>query len=149
MPPDSDGTNVTIRWTSVAGVRYCLLRSAHLTVPAAYQLLATNILGQSGTTSYTDTNAASLSPLFYRVGVGNYIPPPTPPAPTLTCQYDAGSGTLQLSWSGAGFHLQVQANGLGSGITADWLDCPDGTTSALTVPVDPQQRCVFYRLVWP
>jgi hypothetical protein len=31
--------------------------------------VATNILGESGTTLYLDTNAASVSPQFYRVGV--------------------------------------------------------------------------------
>ena len=34
-------------------------------------LLATNLPGQPGTTTYTDTNVAAASPLFYRVGVGN------------------------------------------------------------------------------
>ena len=32
---------------------------------------ASDIPGQTGTTSYTATNAAGPSPLFYRVGVGN------------------------------------------------------------------------------
>jgi len=35
------------------------------------KVLATNLPGQPGTTTYTDTNAASLTPRFYRVGVGN------------------------------------------------------------------------------
>ena len=34
-----------------------------------YTPLATSIPGEPGTTTYTDTNAASLAPLFYRVGV--------------------------------------------------------------------------------
>jgi len=41
------------------------LSSAPLFTP-----LATDIPGQPGTTTYTDTNAAPLAPLFYRVGVG-------------------------------------------------------------------------------
>ena len=149
LTPESDGTNVTVRWTSVSGVSYYLLRSAHLTVPSAYRLLATNILGQSSTTSYTDTNAADLSPRYYRVGVGNYLAPPSPPRPTLTCQYDGGSGTLQLSWSGTGFHLQAQTNSLGVGLGTNWVDHPGGTTSPVTVPVDSENHSVFYRLVWP
>ena len=32
--------------------------------------LAPDIPGQSTTTTYTDTSAARLAPLFYRVGVG-------------------------------------------------------------------------------
>ena len=60
-------TNATVTWRSVAGVNYFLERSAD---PAAlFTLLATNILGQAGTTSYGDTNAAGKGPFFYRVGV--------------------------------------------------------------------------------
>ena len=54
-------------WQSVAGVNYLLERSANLAVP--FTLLATNILGQAGTTTYADTNAAGKGPFFYRVGV--------------------------------------------------------------------------------
>jgi hypothetical protein len=64
-------TNVTVSWQSVAGLSYYLLRSTNLTSWPPFQLLATNLPGQAGTTSYTDTNAARLAPLFYRVGVGN------------------------------------------------------------------------------
>ena len=68
---------------------------------------------------------------------------------SLTCQYDAGLGTLRLSWNGTGFHLQFKTNRLGDGIVTNWLDYAGGTTSPVTIPVDPQKRCVFYRLVWP
>jgi hypothetical protein len=61
------GSNVTVSWQSVAGVSYFLERSANLAAP--FTLLATNILGQAGTTSYTDTNATAPGPCFYRVGV--------------------------------------------------------------------------------
>ena len=46
---------------------YLVARSANLAVP--FTLVATNILGQVGTTTYADTNAAGAGPLLYRVGV--------------------------------------------------------------------------------
>ena len=64
-----DGTNVTVRWQSVAGVSYLLERSADLSATPPFTLLVPNLPGQPGTTSFTDTNAAGLVPLFYRVGV--------------------------------------------------------------------------------
>ena len=67
LPGSPDETNVTVTWQSVAGVTYFLERSTNLASP--FTPLATDIPGQSGTTSFTDTNAADLAPLFYRVGV--------------------------------------------------------------------------------
>jgi hypothetical protein len=61
------GTNVTVSWQSVAGINYFLERSANLATPFAP--LATNVVGQAGTTRYADANAVGLGPFFYRVGV--------------------------------------------------------------------------------
>jgi hypothetical protein len=63
------GTNVTVSWQSVAGVNYFLKRSANLASP--FTLVATNIIGQAGTTTYGDTNATGAGPFFYRVGVNS------------------------------------------------------------------------------
>jgi hypothetical protein len=60
-------TNVSVSWQSVAGVNYFLARSTNLTSP--FILQATNIVGQAGTTAYTDTNATGAGPFFYRAGV--------------------------------------------------------------------------------
>jgi hypothetical protein len=65
------GTNVTVSWQTVEGVSYFLERSTNLWASPPFTPLATGILGQPGATTYTDTNAPRLSPLFYRVGVGN------------------------------------------------------------------------------
>jgi len=61
----SSTTNATVTWQSVAGVNYYLERNANLGTP--FSLLAANITGQSGTTSYADTNANGAGWFFYRV----------------------------------------------------------------------------------
>jgi hypothetical protein len=65
------GSNVTVTWESVAGATYFLERSTNLSATMSLTPLAINLPGQPGTTSFTDTNATRLTPLFYRVGVGN------------------------------------------------------------------------------
>ncbi len=61
------GANVAVRWTSEAGITYFLERSTNLAGP--FTLLATNLVGQLSEFAYTDTNAASRGPFYYRVGV--------------------------------------------------------------------------------
>jgi hypothetical protein len=65
----SDGTSVRVNWQSVAGVSYFVERATNLAASSPFTLVATNLLGKPGTTSYTETNAASLTPVFYRGGV--------------------------------------------------------------------------------
>ena len=67
LSPSVTSTNATVSWQSVAGVDYSLERSANVASP--FLLVATNIVGQAGTTSYGDTNATGAGPFFYRVGV--------------------------------------------------------------------------------
>ncbi len=61
------GTNVTVTWQSVTDVNYYLERSTNLASP--FLPVASGMRGQSGTSVYTETNAVTVSPLFYRVGV--------------------------------------------------------------------------------
>ncbi|HYG35411.1 MAG TPA: choice-of-anchor Q domain-containing protein, partial [Clostridia bacterium] len=67
------GSNVAVTWQSVPSVKYFVERS---TIPGSATplestnsaVVATNLLGDPGTTTFIDTNAAATGPFFYRVG---------------------------------------------------------------------------------
>jgi len=61
--------SLTLCWSSVTNRTYFLERSTNLAQPATFSVLQSNVTGQVGTTSYTDTNAVGDGPFFYRVGV--------------------------------------------------------------------------------
>jgi len=66
-PPSISLNGATLTWQSQTNVTYYLQRSSQFTAP--FSTIQSNIVGQTGTTSYTDTNAANGTLLFYRVGV--------------------------------------------------------------------------------
>jgi hypothetical protein len=57
-----------VTWESQNTRMYYLQRSAALT-HSGFSTIQDNIIGQAGTTSYTDANALGPGPFFYRVGV--------------------------------------------------------------------------------
>jgi len=58
---------IKVSWQSVNTRSYYLQRSTDLTQP--FPVLQSNLVGQTGTTSYTDSTATNASPYYYRVGV--------------------------------------------------------------------------------
>ena len=69
LTPVIVGTNLTVTWQSVPGMNYILERATALSASPVYTPLATNVPGQPGTTTFTDTNASGVGTWFYRVGV--------------------------------------------------------------------------------
>ena len=59
---------------------------------------------------------------------------------------------LQLNWpaNNIGWRLQVQTNGFNAGIGSVWYDVGNSTTTnQITVPIDPANPTVFYRMISP
>jgi PKD repeat protein len=69
LAPTNAVSGITVTWQSVTNRSYYLQRSLDLSAHPLFVDMQSNIVGQAGTTTYTDTNVAGAGPFFYRVGV--------------------------------------------------------------------------------
>lgn len=69
LSPASDVSGIVVSWQSVATRNYFLQRGTNLISQPVFSTIQSNITGQADVTTYTDTNATSGGPFYYRVGV--------------------------------------------------------------------------------
>lgn len=129
--------NIVTNGTFTAGQTFTLFSGAGATTPGNFA----SIQGSPGAgLGFTFTNG-----VLSVVSTG----PAYPPATLLT--NSLSGSTLTLSWPiNQGWRLEVQTNSLGAGLATNWFTWPDSaSTNAVSIPINPANPTVFYRLVYP
>jgi hypothetical protein len=67
--PSIESSQVALHWQSEPNRIYFIQKSTNLTATSRFEIIATNICGNLGTTSYIDTNLPRAGFSFYRIGV--------------------------------------------------------------------------------
>ena len=62
-------SGIALNWQSVTNRTYFIQRSTNLGKQPVFSSIQSNVVGQPGTTTWSDTSATNAGPYFYRVGV--------------------------------------------------------------------------------
>jgi len=127
------------------------------TAGGAYSVIATNVAGlaftnaglANGTLYYftvSATNSASESANCNEVSAR----PTSATSPQITMASSSGQMTLGWPADHTGWLVQGQTNAPDSGLTTNWVTVPGSdSTNQLTLPADPANGSVFFRLSHP
>jgi len=122
------------------------------------------LIGTATTTYYTDTNVLNGITYYYVVSAVNGSGESgdsseaagTPDSGTMgpdgpgVITNSISGNMLTLSWpAGQGWRLQMQTNGLSTGLTSDWFNMTDGAVSSTNLTVNAIQPTTFFRLAYP
>ncbi len=153
MPGDA---RASLTWNaSTSAATYNIKRS--VTPGGAYTTIAANV----ASTTYADTGLANGTIYYYVVSAtnaagesANSAPATARPVsaalPIITLSSDTNG--LLLSWpqDHTGWRLQSQTNSLANGLGTNWGDVPGSTeTNQVSVPINPTNDSVFFRLLYP
>ena len=69
LAPSNNVSGITVKWQSVLGINYYLRRGTNLHPHPTFASIQSNVIGQAGTTSFTDTTTSNSGPYFFRVVV--------------------------------------------------------------------------------
>jgi len=87
--------------------------------------------------TYTWQNDVALNGSVKVLSVAPIAPP--------TLAVSRAGNTLNFSWSGP-FKLQSQTNSISVGLSSNWFNYPSGSTSPVSVTINPTNATVFFRL---
>lgn len=94
-------------------------------------------------------NSTTSSPLLS--GPGSLLVAPVATNPTNITAVVVGN-QYQLSWpaSHTGWSLQAQTNSLSTGLSGNWVTVPgSASVNQISVPINPANGSVFFRLIYP
>lgn len=145
----------TLTWDSVAGATsYNVKRSTNNVGP---YLTVTNVTAAND----TDTGLSNGTNYFYVVSTinaggesTNSLPVAVRPvslAP-FSASISLSGGSINLLWppNHTGWRLQAQTNDLSAGLGSNWVDVAGSTNvNQMSIPMNPTNGSVFYRLVYP
>ena len=149
---------VKLSWSAVSNATAYNLKRALVTGGPYTDAIHNGIVG----TNYSDTAVTNEVKYFYVVTATNTSGEsalsseasavPQPSLAPVSMAMGANGGQIQLNWPAdhIGWHLQIQTNPAGNGLSTNWFTYASSiSTNQVLVPVSSTKGSVFLRLTYP